>query len=194
MTIHITDKILAYLKTHVSAARYKHTAGTWRVALTLANKHNVPEQKTTLAALLHDAGKSMPGSEMAHYAAKHKISFPEQTAVLRFNPSLLHAYISADIARRVFGIDDADVLDAIRTHTLGAPGMSTLAKVIYLADATSPDRRWPGVQDLRRVMHRDLDKAMLMAIAEKTAYVLTQRKWLHPQAAAAWNYFVDTVE
>jgi nicotinate-nucleotide adenylyltransferase len=132
----------------------------------------------------------MPADAMIRYAARHRLSFPDHAAVVRFNPSLLHGYISADLARRVFNVTDREILDAIRQHTVGAPHMTTLAKIIYLADTTSPDRRRWGITRLRRMMKHDLDRAMLMAIGEKTAYVLTQRKWLHPQAAAAWNYFV----
>ena len=62
-------------------------------------------------------------------------------------------------------IDDADVINAIRYHTTGRANMSLLEKVIYIADAVEPNRSYPGVNDLRRVVKEDLDKAILLSLS-----------------------------
>jgi nicotinate-nucleotide adenylyltransferase len=185
------ELILSYLKAHVSPARYKHTLGTCRVALVLAERYAVPKETACLAALLHDAGKSMPSEAMVRYTNEHRLRLPLKNDVIKYNPSLLHSYISAHIARTVFGITDHELLDAICQHTVGSARMSTLAKIIYLADTTSLDRRRPGIKALRRTAARDLDRAMQLAIAEKILYVLRKNKWMHPLSVEAWNYYID---
>jgi HD superfamily phosphohydrolase YqeK len=60
-------------------------------------------------------------------------------------------------------IKDREILEAVRVHTTGFPGMSTLAKVVYLADCLEPGRDFPGLIDIRNIARNDLDRALLMA-------------------------------
>ena len=73
-----------------------------------------------------------------------------------------------------FGPDDKDIIDAVRTHTTGALGMTKLQKIIYLADATEPMRHFYYVDELRRVSEEDLDEAMLLSL-ESTVNNLKKR-------------------
>jgi predicted HD superfamily hydrolase involved in NAD metabolism len=186
----VDEKIIAYLKAHLDSARFKHTLGTRRIAEALAEKHAVPRGKAVTAALLHDAGKGYTKPEMLSYVKRFKLRVPELKAVIEHNPSLLHSYISADIAKRKFNIKDRDILASIETHTVGAAGMSALAKIIYLADSIAPDRRFPAVARVRKLAMADLNKAALAAMANKIYYVTKKRLWLHPEAIKAWNWMV----
>jgi len=67
------------------------------------------------------------------------------------------------MAKYVFGENDA-VVEAIRWHTSGRVGMSTLEKIIYVADYMEPNRSFPGVEELRRLAFEDLDAAMRMGL------------------------------
>lgn len=46
---------------------------------------------------------------------------------------------------------DEAVLSAIACHTAGKPGMTRLDKILYLADMTSAEQDWPGVEKLRKL-------------------------------------------
>ena len=76
---------------------------------------------------------------------------------------LQHAITGAEIARDVFGVSDA-VYEAIRWHTTGKADMTTLEKVIYLADYIEPTRDFPGVEELRRAVYEDLDRGLLRGL------------------------------
>jgi nicotinate-nucleotide adenylyltransferase len=52
--------------------------------------------------------------------------------------------------------------------------MSTLEKIIYVADYMEPNRDFPGVEQLRQLAYADLDKAMLTGL-EMTVENLRQR-------------------
>ena len=75
----------------------------------------------------------------------------------------LHSKTGAALAKYVFGEPD-DVYDAIFCHTTGKPGMNTFEKILYLADYMEPTRDFDGVEEMRRLVWEDLDKAMIMGL------------------------------
>ena len=79
------------------------------------------------------------------------------------------------------------MLSAIACHTTGKPGMSRLDKILYLADMTSKERDWPGVNKLRRLERKDLDLAMLAALKRANDFVLSEGKPLDPMSKAAYD-------
>ena len=79
---------------------------------------------------------------------------------------------------RDFDITDRDIINAVSYHTTGRAGMSTLEKVIYLADAIEPSRNYPGVDALRKEAERDLDKACLMSLTSTAEFVKSSGKYL----------------
>ena len=65
--------------------------------------------------------------------------------------------------------------------------MDTLGKVIYVADITAPDRRYPALRTIRYHSLRNIDRAFQLALKSKMGYVLAKEQWLHPCVVAAWN-------
>ena len=112
---------------------------------------------------------------------------PSRAALLRREPLLLHAYVSADIAERELGVRDLEVLDAVRRHTLGAPRMTPLDRVLYVADACSLDRAHAGAPEARRLAFEDLDEALKRCVADKLRHALGRGAWLHPTTLSLWN-------
>ena len=51
--------------------------------------------------------------------------------------------------------------------------MTTLEKVMYLADYIEPSRDFPGVETLRRVCYEDLDRGVLLGL-EMTVEEMTE--------------------
>jgi len=184
------DEIIQYLKKHLSHARFTHTLGTWRTAQAIAAGYKVSKEKVDIAALLHDAGKGLTKHGLINYIKKTKTAVPYLQDIIKYNPWVLHGFASASIAQDKFGIRDKDILNAIKEHTTAGPGMSVLAKIIYLADITAPDRRFAGVNKIRWQAKRDLNKAMQTALFYKTYHVLANKKWLHPAAIEAWNSLI----
>ena len=72
--------------------------------------------------------------------------------------------------------------------------MSKLDKVVYLADMTSKERDWPGVNKLRKLEMKDLDAAMLAALKQTNDFVLSQGKPLDPMSKAAYDDILAQVE
>ena len=156
---------LSYLKHR----RIPHVLGTEQEAIRLAERYGADVEKARVAALLHDCTKKLDMPALLALCGQYGIALDEleQKAL-----KLLHSKTGAAIARDVFGVDD-EVYSAIWYHTTGHADMTTLEKIIYLADYIEPSRDFPGVDTLRKVCYEDLDKGLLlgleMTIEEMTA-------------------------
>ena len=62
------------------------------------------------------------------------------------------------------GIEDEDIINAVRYHTVARAGMSRLEQIIYLADLTSSERDYPDVERMRRLSDRSLREGMREAL------------------------------
>ena len=54
---------------------------------------------------------------------------------------------AAILARTQWGVTDEAVLSAVACHTAGKPGMTLLDKILFMADMTSEERDFDGVED-----------------------------------------------
>ena len=147
---------LSYLK----HKRIPHVLGTEQEAIRLAERYGADVEKARVAALLHDCTKKLDMPEQLALCRQYGIELDEleQKAL-----KLLHAKTGAAIARDVYGVDD-EIYRAIWWHTTGHADMTLLEKIIYLADYIEPSRDFPGVDDLRNCVYRDLDEGLLMGL------------------------------
>ena len=106
---------------------------------------------------------------------------------------MLHSKTGAALAKYVFGEPDA-VFDAIYCHTTGKPGMNTFEKILYLADYMEPTRDFDGVEEMRKLVWEDLDKAMILGL-EMTIDELHERGLIvHKNALDALDDFRRKVQ
>ena len=175
------DKMEYKLKKALDHQRYEHTLGVEKTAREMARAFGVDEEKAALAGLLHDCAKCMPLERMLK-AAKHE----EIDSVMKESKALMHAVAGCCVARDVYNVEDEEVLAAIRWHTTGRANMTALDKIIYLADMIEPNRKpYPGLELLRELCMKDLDKAMHTALQMSLRHVEEQGKTLHPDTMAA---------
>lgn len=175
--------LLRALAAGLKPARYGHTLAVAALAAELARRWGLDEEKARLAGLLHDAGRMLPIPQLIEAGR----SAPLYAETARRDPILLHAYASEALARRRFGVKDAEVLSAVRKHTLGGTPMRALDRLLYVADACSEDRRYLGVEDLRRLAFNDLEAAFKACVAQKLKHAIGDGRWLHPATVELWN-------
>lgn len=171
-------------RSRLSKKRFEHTRNVRDMAVCLARHYGTDEAQAALAALLHDTAKEISKKEMR--ALMRQWPQYASTALDRPEP-VWHGVCAAILARTQWGVEDEQVLDAIACHTAGRPGMTQLDKILYLADMTSAERDWPGVEQLRALEMQDLDKAMLAALEQSTRFVSGQKKPLDPISQAAYQ-------
>ena len=172
------------VRSRLGDKRYEHTLNVKKMAVKLARHYGEDEDKAALAALLHDSAKEMPKSEMRELMRR----WPQYADGGEERPApVWHGICAAILARTEWGVTDEDVLSAIACHTTGKAGMSRLDKILYLADMTSAERDWDGVDELRRLELEDLDRAMLAALEQSNRFVLEQGKPLDATSQAAYD-------
>lgn len=168
-----------FAKSRLSDKRYAHTLRVSDTAGRLAHIHGLDVYRTRLAALLHDAARELSRDEFLRLAEEWRLSLGEPE---RESPKLLHGPIAAELAHRKLGIKDVEVLEAVRVHTTGAPGMSGLALAVYVADKIEPARDYPSVARLRELANRDLRGAAREALRRAIAYNEERGRPTHPSS------------
>jgi predicted HD superfamily hydrolase involved in NAD metabolism len=181
-------KITEYWGRSLSPYRRRHVESVARWARELARRHGADPGKAYLAGKLHDAAKEWTGKKLESLVRRENIRVPGlEFIVAQGRRGLLHAHVSAWVARETFGVGDREILRAIARHTLGARRMGLLDKVIYVADFSSPDRRYAEARRVRRLARRDLDAAVREAARCKIQFVLEAARPVHPATVAMWN-------
>ncbi|MCG5056565.1 MAG: bis(5'-nucleosyl)-tetraphosphatase (symmetrical) YqeK [Limnoraphis sp. WC205] len=131
------EQVLNWLSEQVPRSRIEHILRVEQMAIDLAIQHQLNVAIAQVAGLMHDLAKYFQPQVLLKMAIAEGVELDE---ILESHPHLLHADISAVVAREEFGIEDQEVLEAIANHTLGQPQMSPLSCVVFLADTLEPGR------------------------------------------------------
>lgn len=184
------EEALKLVKEQLTDHRYQHTLGVMETAIALAKQYGGNEQKAELAAIFHDYAKFRPKAEMKKIITDQ--GFPQD--LLEFNSELWHAPAGAHLVEKEAGISDREVLEAIRYHTSGRPGMTLLDKIIYLADYIEPGRHFPGVEEVRDMAKENLDKALIKAIQNTIMFLLKKNQTIYPDTFYTYNDLIKKLE
>ena len=179
------EQAQALVKARLSHKRYKHTLNVKNKAVALAERYGADPEKAALAALLHDAAKELPRDAMLQIFRDNAIM--AKNAASRPSP-VWHGIAAAILCATDWGVTDPAILSAIECHTTGKANMSLLDKILYMADATSAERDYPGVEILRREEMQDLDLALLHSLEQSIAFVREKGGALDPETLAACNW------
>ncbi|MBW4472048.1 MAG: bis(5'-nucleosyl)-tetraphosphatase (symmetrical) YqeK [Stenomitos rutilans HA7619-LM2] len=182
----LRDRVLQWLQKHVPNSRLEHILRVEQMAVELAVCHHVDPAQAAQAGLMHDLAKFFKPQRLLEMAQAEDLALdPVDIA----NPHLLHAAVGAIVARDEFGIHDEAVLDAIRHHTLGCPGMSGLSCVVFLADSLEPGRGdTPKLIALRRNSQQHLHRAVWLTCDESLRHLLARAQQIHPRMVLTRNW------
>lgn len=183
------DQVLTWLADNVPASRLQHILGVEEMSVELAKHYHLDVEKAAQAGLMHDLAKYFKPDLLLQMARAAKI---EVDPICEATPHLLHADVSAIVAREKFGIEDEAVLDAIALHTLGRPGMSDLSCVVFIADTLEPGRgNTPQLEALRHLCRQDLHKALWLTCDYCLKFLLDSRSLIHPRTILTRNWAVS---
>jgi 2-amino-4-hydroxy-6-hydroxymethyldihydropteridine diphosphokinase len=129
------------------------------------------------AGWLHDVLREAPPEELRPLVPEAFRTLPAK---------LLHGPAAAE---RLAGEADAELLDAIRYHTLGSARFGRLGRALYLADFLEPGRRYEPewTADLRARMPHDLDAVMREVVRARVRHVEESGSVLHPETRALYE-------
>ena len=168
------------------AKRVPHAIGCAETARKLAEKYGADPILAERAGILHDVTKALRAQEQLRLCEKYGIMTGEYSGT---QTKLLHGKTAAAIAKHVFGECD-DVCEAISWHTTGKANMTTLEKIIYLADYIEPNRAFDGVDEMRALAQNDLNAAVLLGMEETIRILREQGRPLNRYTVEARDYLL----
>lgn len=176
------------LKLELDEYRYVHTLGVAFTSASLAMRYEADVDRALLAGLLHDCAKCIPNDEKYALCEQWGVELSE---IERRNYSLVHAKLGAEMAKRKYGVEDEEILDAIRTHTTGAPGMSLMQKIVYVADLIEPDRddRIPDIGRTRAIAFEDIDEAVYIVVRRSIKYLEKAGREIDAASLETFDYY-----
>lgn len=186
------DEVLAWLEENVPQPRIRHILGVEQMAADLAVAHHLNGRQAAEAGLLHDLAKYFSGDRLLEMARAEGL---EIDPILQGHPHLLHADVSAIVARDRFGIRDETILEAIRNHTLGKPNMDALSCVVFLADSLEPGRGDSSQLDkLRSLSYQNLLQAVWATCDASIQHMLKTHRAIHPRTLETRNWAMSAAK
>lgn len=185
-------KIRRAMERTQDSKRFEHTLGVEYTAAALAMRFGCDIGSARTAGLLHDCAKCLTDEKRLSICRKNNIPM---TAMEKKNPFLLHAKVGAYLAREKYGIKDADILNAVQSHTTGRQNMSLLEKIIFVADYIEPGRKHAlNLDEIRRLAFMDIDRALLRILEDTLHYLQDSGGDIDPMTEATWKYLSDRPE
>lgn len=170
----------------------QHTYRVQAIAQELARGHGLDEEKVRLGSLAHDIARAMKGKQLLQKA--HELGITVHSVEARL-PVLLHGPVGAELLRRVDGLEDRDIYEAVYWHSVAHSELPPAAKVVFLADKLDPQKvsRYPFLPQLRDVAASNLDRAILDFLNRELISQLQQGSLVHPVSLDARNELIAKI-
>ena len=167
--------------------RFNHSLGVAFKALEIIedNNLNVDKDKAFLAGLLHDYSKFSTIDR--YYEVVEKYGVPRD--ILEENEKVFHGILGYLVVREELGIEDEEVLNAIKYHVFGSDQMTELEEVIYLADYIENNRVGEEYELAREVAKTDYKKAIALESSATMEHLLNKGEKIHPNAYSTYNKY-----
>lgn len=182
------DEYRILIKERLSEYRFFHSLCVSESAKFLAERYGADAHKAEVAGILHDVMKESSPQEQLDMIAKAGMQI---TAFEKCQPKFYHQISGSAYAKAELGIEDEEILGAIRYHTTGRENMSLLEQIIYLADFISADRDYKDVEIMRAQLEKGKRAGMLYATAFTIQSVVDKGNLLHPDTVAAYNWLLQ---
>jgi len=180
------ERLRRAVRARLSDERYHHSICVQRRAVRLAHLHAEDWYRAGVAGLVHDICHCDSPDEQLKYLRAHGILLDD--FYLR-HPQIWHAITGSILLCDEWNVGDKAILRAVRYHTTGREEMTGLEKIVYLADATSEDRDYPGVLELRALADADLNRAMYRSLHRNAMNVVAMGEPVVTEAWEALRYY-----
>lgn len=184
------EQLIGRLKAALTGSRFEHVLRVEETAIKLAKQNEVNIEKASIAALCHDYAKQRPDEDFIA-AIKQKGLGRE---LLDYGNAIWHGIVGAELIKDELGIWDEDILNAVRHHTVGAPVMTKLEQVVYMADYIEPGRDFPEVEQARVITTEDLGAGVAYQTKQTLKYLVERNLPVYPKTIDTYNAWVPQYE
>ena len=164
----------------------EHCERVAAVATQLARRHGLDAERCATAALGHDLFRHVEPARLLSQATELGIAVND---VERAVPLLLHGPVAACVAEREWGAGDAERLEAIRWHTTAHPALSSLGRIVFLADKIEPAKlaAKPALGEIETLAQDAPDAALLAFLNLRLGEQLARGQFVHPTSVETRN-------
>lgn len=171
------NKLLGKVKKCLDEKRFNHSLSTAEMAQKLAQEYSYDTEKAYRAGLLHDICRGCSHSQLELWISESRWQLDIWEKQI---PALIHSPASAARAEKEFGVNDSELLEAVRYHSIGYEGMNRLTSIIFLADKIDASRSYPGVVNARKAAFRSLEEGLIEVCRTTIGYLLENDVLIHP--------------
>lgn len=168
--------------------RYYHSLEVAKKALEINErlKLGLNLDKVYLAGLLHDAAK-LKSDEYLWNIIENE--FPDNLDMFKDSKPIWHSLAGPYVVKNEYGIDDEEILSAICFHSTGKENMSTLDKVLFVADYIEDTRGGDWVKKAVEMSFIDLDETVKIILNQKVDFLRKSGKIICELTFKALKYY-----
>lgn len=171
-----------YLEPRLSPSRFNHCLAVGLLMEKAGRIYRLrcdPSLAMT-AGLLHDVAREATMPHMLSWLEGFDQWSLEALEHYR-HPMYLHGPAGACIAKHVLGVDEGNILNAIKRHAGHWPDDSRLTRCLHVADLVAPAEDYPGREKLEALfLSGDLDSAELLVDTWLIEYFGAKSIPIHP--------------
>ncbi|MBR3832614.1 MAG: nicotinate-nucleotide adenylyltransferase [Mycoplasmataceae bacterium] len=150
------------LKNVLDEKRFLHSKNAQNFAIDLAKSIKFDVKKAAFSAFVHDIAKNLANQnkQMAREIIANQTGFKE------IEDYKLHQELGYIILKYKFNIED-DICNSVRVHTSLSLNLSQLDKIVFIADKLCRGRKYPGIQQVRKLVLENFDEGF-KKVVERT--------------------------
>jgi predicted HD superfamily hydrolase involved in NAD metabolism len=191
MNTAVLNNARKWIKERLSEERYLHSVGSEETAAELAEKFSENIEKAAFAALIHDNAKHIPYDELLKFIQENNFEIEED---VKYNRKILHAHVGACFAQKELGVSAPEVLNAVKYHTTGRADMTTLEKIVFLADKIEPyTREKEFIKQVNNILNEtnNINKAVLFCLENTLRSLIDRKLPINHLSFEAWNFYLN---
>lgn len=136
----------------------------------MAEQFDLCPERCAAAGLAHDICREFSDRELKLITGKEHL-----------HPVLLHGEAGAIVLNKDFSIEDDSVLNAVRFHISGGPGLDDVSKAVFAADYMEEGRKHLDHKERERLFSLDLDDMVLDIARSIRSHLEKKRLVVEPQ-------------
>lgn len=174
--------------------RFMHSLGVAYMSACLATSYGVDRKKAYIAGLIHDCAKEIDKDELLRLSDRDGVFL---TDIERRIKQLIHARYGAYLVKTKYGIEDEDIINAVKNHTVGRANMTKLEQIVFCADFLEPHREYdctPSLDELRKMIFTDIDKATYLILQNQVDFFREKPRDIDPQTLETLEYYKTIVD
>ncbi|MCE2456444.1 MAG: bis(5'-nucleosyl)-tetraphosphatase (symmetrical) YqeK [Dehalococcoidia bacterium] len=167
-----------------------HVERSREVGQQLAIRHGIDVRQVDTGIAAHDLARAVTRRVLLRESERLGL---EIDFVERHQPLLLHGPVAAALLCEDDDNSSGAVLESVRFHTTGHPGMGDIAKVVFLADKLDPWKveRASFLRRVEETARTDLDAAILHYLDKTIERLVEDGQMVHPTAVKYRNDLIS---